>query len=363
MIAVRKSKNLPAELPADRTTIGSANDYKPSAVQLADGSLLLTAFRCRQPGVRPLDEVVVFARSTDDGHTWTDFEEHPDVLPREPFVSVLDDGTLLLTVHIHPASLQAQSDHVQSWIYRSTDNGRTWQGQHVMPDVYPPATWIHSSRNALQLRDGSVIFGISGDQGRLDLIYRSKDRGLTWRCKTIDVAGKPAEYSDPLFAETVFWLHRSGRILALARVSDKQWPLDQQPRTGGDSDQTERLTVLASDDDGRSFHVAADLGTYGMMYPHLLRLADGRLLLTYTVRALDPPLGVRAVIGEETADSIAFDFDADIIVIDDQTPDGLSSGGGFGATLQLADGALLTPYSWRNEANETRVDAIRWKLP
>jgi len=42
-----------------------------------------------------------------------------------------------------------------------------------------------------------------------------------------------------------------------------------------------------------------------------LRLQDGRLLYTYTQRALDPPLGVRALVGTEQKDGFTFDFNAD----------------------------------------------------
>ena len=99
------------------------------------------------------------------------------------------------------------------------------------------------------------------------------------------------------------------------------------------------------------------------MYQAFLRLADGRLLLTFTVRALRPPLGVHAVLGKELPDGFQFDFDHDRIVIDQKTPVGKPSGGGFGPTVQLEDGTLVTSYSYPAAGGQTRLEVARWRLP
>ena len=57
-------------------------------------------------------------------------------------------------------------------------------------------------------------------------------------------------------------------------------------------------------------------------------------------------MGVQAVfIREEKDGKIIFETKKDRIVIDEKPPDYLQSGGGFGNTIQLDDGTLLTPYS------------------
>lgn len=55
------------------------------------------------------------------------------------------------------------------------------------------------------------------------------------------------------------------------------------------------------------------------MYMSLLRLQDKRLLLTFTVRDLHPPLGVRGLVGTETDDGFEFDFASDRIMLDTRT--------------------------------------------
>ena len=95
----------------------------------------------------------------------------------------------------------------------------------------------------------------------------------------------------------------------------------------------------------------------------LLRLRDRRLLLTFTVRDRNPPLGVRALVGAETDDGFGFDFGRDRIMLDTRTPIGKSQGGGFGPTVQLDDGTLVTSYSYRGDDNRTHLEVVRWKAP
>ena len=95
-------------------------------------------------------------------------------------------------------------------------------------------------------------------------------------------------------------------------------------------------------------------------------IQDGRLLLMFTMRTAVPPnvppLGVHAVVGKETSDGFQFDFHRDRIVISDKTPVGALSGGGFGPTVQLKDGTLVTAYSYRKADEKTYLEVARWRL-
>src|SRR5262245_19981025 len=99
------------------------------------------------------------------------------------------------------------------------------------------------------------------------------------------------------------------------------------------------------------------------MYMSILRLEDKRLLLTFTVRDLKPPLGVRALAGVETSDGFTFDFGRDRLMLDTRTPAGQPQGGGFGPTVQLADGTLVTSYSYRGADAQTHLEVVRWQVP
>jgi hypothetical protein len=149
-------------------------------------------------------------------------------------------------------------------------------------------------------------------------------------------------------------------------ASGPHWKL---PATVGvetrSGDQDDRTMLWKSTDDGRSWRRHTDggrFGTYGEMYPRFLRLHDGRLLLTFTVRSNSTdghPLGLRGLISHD--DGETWDFTRDRIVISDRNHG--ASGGGFGNTIQRNDGSLVSVYSYRGEDECTHVEAVRWSLP
>ncbi len=63
------------------------------------------------------------------------------------------------------------------------------------------------------------------------------------------------------------------------------------------------------------------------------------------------------------AERITWDFEFDQIVIEGKTPWGASQGGGFGNTVQLSDGMLVSCYSYRGTDNGTHIEVVRWRLP
>ena len=119
--------------------------------------------------------------------------------------------------------------------------------------------------------------------------------------------------------------------------------------------------MCRSADGGLTWSSLSDFGDYGMHYMRALRLADGRVLLTYTQRSTFQPLGLRALVSHD--DGETWDFSADRIIIEGRTPWGLAQGGGFGNTVQLEDEELLTCYSYRESPERTRLELVRWRLP
>jgi len=150
--------------------------------------------------------------------------------------------------------------------------------------------------------------------------------------------------------------------LALVRVDSNELPIKDRPIKAG-NDQADHFILFSSADGAKTFDRIRDFGDYGEMYMSLLRLQDKRLLLTFTVRDLKPPLGVRAIIGTETYNGFDLDFAHDRIMLDTRTPVGKYQGGGFGPTVQLDDGTLVTSYSYRGEDNRSHLEVVRWELP
>ena len=355
-------------ITGERVPVGVPGDYKPCIARLPDGRLLVVAFAPYQlEEGRKREEILLF-RSEDGGGTWSDAENlttGQGLLGREPYLTVLRDGTVLMTVHFLAGDVRNPTGYTRSFVYRSADGGRTWSTTVAEPAGMAPGGSSCTTRTVLELDDGSLLLGV-GSTGT-PYLWRSRDGGATWpeRLPTV-IEELGDDYPFPFLGEAVWWQAPSGRILVLARLDSLhagRFAVEVDDPEFGRSDNVDRLILYASDDRGRSFRPVEAFGRPGEMYPAILRLHDGRLLLTFTVRALHRPLGVRAVVGDETADGFAFDLTRDRLVLDARTPPGVYSGGGFGRTVQLDDGTLVTSYSWRDAQFVVHSEVVRWRLP
>jgi len=100
LITIRNPKQLPADpMTCERIPLGEADDYKPCMARLPDGELLLTAFhQHKRDGNKVMEQTLLF-RSRDGGRTWS-AAERLDLLGREPYLTVLKDGTVFITGHL-----------------------------------------------------------------------------------------------------------------------------------------------------------------------------------------------------------------------------------------------------------------------
>jgi hypothetical protein len=216
--------------------------------------------------------------------------------------------------------------------------------------------------------DGSILYGVC--YGNCDFVLRSYDDGVTWRAARMRYDDSPelsyyfehAPYHRGILEENVFFHTPSGRLMRFARLEGRvfeplQLPGFVSPGEHTGIDQDECLILMESPDEGVSWQYRGQFGVPGVMYPSVLRLGDHRMLVTFTLRMVPKPayrypyphMGVQALIVEEGGDGgLEMDFDHDLIVIDDRTPDVGTSGGGFGKTISLPDGSFVTPYSYRH---------------
>ena len=387
-IKVKNPKNLVPRIACQRIPVGAPGDYKPAIAKLANGDLLISAYRPNIPaGTEPVNgfperdlrviEPPLLFQSRDGGLTWSP-PYLPNIAGKEPYISVGRDGTLFISTHIVWYSIYNREEfpYTYGMLYRSEDGGRTWSSMRLEPDVIRPKERYHNltTRAPLELDDGSLLLAASGVGSDATTLLRSTDGGKTWPERIpVKVDNLSEDYPWPIMGEGVLWQARSGKVYGLLRVDTRDWPalegdplgVNQQQLT----DQFDRLIVCSSTD-LRNWQHVADLGRYGQMYPSILRLQDGRLLLTFTQRAHERPLGLRAVVGTEHDDGFEFDLDHDVIMIDTKTPDNLASGGGFGSTVQLDDGTLVSSYSYRIEVDkfagpdrELHCEVARWRLP
>ena len=364
-ILVRQPKRLgQSKIPCQRIPVGIAEDYKPSLALLPGEHLLLSMFSGRRLENGKVAEQTIIYRSADGGKSWS-ARETPDIAGREPSLSVSATGTVLITAHLLGGDVRNQDGYTHSYLHTSRDAGRTWSTTRIEPKEFRARTTGLTTRNVLQLADGRLLLGVSEHAPNCrSFVLISADDGRTWsRQYSAHFTDVPRNYPYTLFGEAHLWQAQSGKLYAILRVgANNSWPL-QGTKDPGNNDQSERMVVYESVDLGRNWSRVGDLGTYGQMYMSVLRVGTGRLMLTFTQRSIQTPLGVRAVLGRETPDGFNFDVQHDQIMIDTKTPVGVPSGGGFGPTVRMADGTLVTSYTYRDAQNQKHAEVVRWRLP
>jgi hypothetical protein len=369
-IRVNNPRRLGAwQLPAERVALGEG--YKPSLALLPDGGLVLVAlFQEQRPGAK-VREWTGLWRSADGGRTWGRRAEAKDLLGREQWLTCARDGTLFATGHLLAHDVRNPDGYTHSYLHRSADGGRTWQRRRIGPEGFPPRAVTMCSRNLVELPDGTLLLGVGAnelDRGRIASLWASRDGGRAWdrsgrRVRIGSYGGRPYDNYDAFFAEDFTFRAQSGRLLHFVRCGppSPMYPMnDGRPTPAGD-DGIDRMLRCESSDGGQTWGELRDHGDYGMHYPRVLRLHDGRLLLTFTQRALTYPLGLQAVLSHD--DGATWDFRSDRLVLEGKTPWGRAQGGGFGNTVQLRDEGLVSCCSYRGADDKTYLEVVRWRLP
>ena len=383
-IRVHHPRMIPAwELPARRVRVGRPGDYKPSLALLPTGELVMVAFHRTIPPGRSgwcWSETSTLWRSRDGGRTWSEGEDLDDVIGREQFLTCTSDGTLFMTSAISQADVahDGPPDSMYSLLHRSTDGGRTWQRTNVLVEGDVRGGLPHkghpslTARNVVERPDGTLLLGVSvagpesgGVPGANAYMWASHDGGVTWEeDRPVTVEGGKCDDITGFFAEGFIHRSEAGKLLywrAYIRGRHSYRLPDDRVAPAAETDQVRRLIWWESVDDGLTWTPRGDFGDYGQMYPRVIRLRDGRLLMTYTQRDLFYPLGLRARLGQD--DGETWDFDCDQVVIEGRTPWGMVSGGGFGNTVELDDGALVSCYSYLAADAKPRVEVVRWGIP
>ena len=377
-IRVNHPRRLPGwQLPAERIAIGRFGDYKPSLALLPDGELLLVAFhKTGTYGEPDFHERTTFWRSGDGGKTWSDRDDRDDLIGREQFLSRASDGTLFMTSCLLPEdnAYPGGVGRFHGYLHRSKDAGRTWDRTQVMIEGalrrgVPEDRGTASDRTVVELSDGTLLFGVGLYGSDVAYMWRSTDGGGTWeRDHPCDIRGYYDNW-DAFFSNSFTYCNKAGNLLHWCRVGppSPMYPMcDGRPVPSG-SDQSDRTMWTQSTDQGRTWECLEDFGDYGQIYWRMLKLRDGRLLGTFTQRAVMYPFGLRAAVSHD--DGATWDLARDQIVIDGFTPWAALSGGGYGNTVQLDDGTLVTCYSYNPgkepsiKADASQIEVVRWQLP
>ena len=245
----------------------SANRMNVAAGMANNGDLVVLASgwsvkKDDQGKVEALLEVLApwICRSSEGGRTW---KIDKDWFPRAaagrtqyvPFGDILPGGDGALRVACYARDLKTKEDGV--WMFRSTDDGKTWAVQSLISDANNETAIFHLGAGQWLVAARSL----RKTEQRLDL-FRSENDGKTW------TGAGPASGAAQHPAH-------------LAQLKDRRLLLTYGNRIKGQFGVLARL----SSDDGRTWGdpvtLVSDLISGDCGYPASVQLADGRVLTAY----------------------------------------------------------------------------------
>ena len=334
----------------------------PTLARRANGELWVTWSGGREAHVCPFGQVHAM-KSTDNGETWT----HPRVLldgpldDRDSGVLETSKGTLIVTTFSSlayddrylalpekiadwdPEKLrrwraerdwlpeQQRKKELGEWALRSTDGGVSWSERI--------ATVVNSPHGPIQLRDGRLLYAgkcLYSNGGRIG-VAESRDDGQSWQWLAEIPTRKgdpgPAGYHELHAVEAA-----DGTLVAHIR--------NHHPENKGETLQSE------SADGGKTWSEPRAIGVWGLP-SHLLRLRDGRLLMSYGHRR--NPYGNQVRVSHDNGKT----WSAELII----SGDGTNSDLGYPSTVELDDGSLLTLwYEAITKGANAVLRLARWRL-
>lgn len=338
----------------------------PTLARRTNGELLLVFSGGREKHVCPFGRVELM-RSHDDGKSWG----WPQVLldgpidDRDAGVVETAKGSLLVTTFTSLAyeaelqkmekkslppgkeklehdllllewraahnriSAEQRQQELGTWMIRSTDGGVTWSARFAVP--------LNSPHGPTVLRDGRLIYaGKALWKDERIGVCESKDDGVTWEwLATIPArpGDDPKQYHELHAVET-----SNGTLLAHIRNHNKP---------------NERETLQSeSMDGGRTWSVPHSIGVWGLP-SHLLRLRDGRLLMSYGYRR--QPIGNLARVSVDNGST----WSEPLTISDDAK----SGDMGYPSTIECDDGTLVTVwYELLAGSPNAQLRQARWRL-
>jgi hypothetical protein len=198
--------------------------------------------------------------------------------------------------------------------------------------------WLALRSPVVELATGELLMAVyghlHGDTRHSNHVLRSSDGGLTWRYGA-QIARDRDQRED--YNETSLLVSGS-RVVAVFRSEDG------------------RLRQSESANGGASWSAARTLDVWGIP-PHLLRLRDGRVLLSRGYRK--DRMGVRYALSRD--DARTWDPEVEGVLYAEAS----STDCGYPSTVQLEDGSLLTVYYGSREVEgkeQVTVHAVRFRL-
>lgn len=296
--------------------------------------------------------------STDSGRTWskrgTATNHQGDSGRFNHSIGVARNGDIMVVSGGWTFSRDDQNAYKKKKLLRptasrSSDGGRTWTISDKFPDGADGMTLVPFG-NVETGADGALrVAAYSYNttvKPRVDVCYTavSRDNGRTWTLGS--VIGQPT-------ANETDVLHLGGgKWLAAARNLGS----NRQREGGGVAGSTvdpHSTDIYASDDDAKTWRLIASPVAPAQHPADLLKLADGRVLLTIGDRRADKGVNIHisADGGKTWTDGARISR-------------GVDGDCGYPSTAQLADGTLVTVFyaAKTTDYDKYQMCAVRWRL-
>lgn len=261
-------------------------------------------------------------------HYAKDFESAEKIPPGQPGAWETLKLTEWRAAHYRLSADERQQE-LGTWMWRSTDGGVNWSARYRVP--------CHSPHGPVSLLNGNLLYcGISLWTDRVVGAWESVDDGITWNL----IGQFPTRPGDT--SENYHELHAvqasNGTLIAHIRNHNRE--------NSGETLQSE------STDGGRTWSVPRAIGVWGLP-SHLLRLRDGRLMMSYGYRR--SPFGNQMRVSSNHGASWSEPFTI--------TADGLGSDLGYPSTVECDDGSFVTVwYEVLRGSEFAQLRQARWRL-
>jgi hypothetical protein len=318
-----------------------------------------------KPATGIIPEKPVLASSRDRGDTWTDFALIPDGAGRPVMLTYLGKGDLTFqTDGVNPVTQYFSKDHGKTWTDRKALQAAVNKGTHV-DGKSQPGYWGAEGNNLVD-RDARGVatrvwqVGWNYDPGSSHpvapangMLRWSEDGCRSWSKETLPGAWRfKVEHEGKTHVRGVsegsLVRAANGWLVAALRT-------DMPPRyfdTPGREDSLEGTGVSISKDEGATWSPIRVLFDAGRHHAHLLRLANGDLVMTLIVRVdvqggrpASYRRGCEAVVSHDNG--LTWDLDHKYILDEYEFSDGVQwfhGECGHLCTALLDDGSLLTCY-------------------
>ena len=348
----------------------------PTVCRLANGDILAVFSGDRDGHICPWGKVQM-VRSTDDGETWSAPVTIANGIldDRDAGIVQLPDGEIVVTWftsvayrmpgilakhpeyrrHDEKLDPEAVKAAMGYFLSRSRDTGKTWSKPEKLKNCEqtPHGPIVLKDGSLLQIGRRTVIANATAT-GRyrrtIITVSRSTDAGRTWTVLCPEIPDRDGENSKPfMFHEPHVVELADGTLVGMVRYHG------DDGRKGLAKDGNGYMRQTVSTDGGKTWTPMAKTGMLGLP-PHLIRLADGKLVCVYGRRLATPGFGEFAAISDDGGKT--WDVANEISLAPSYCGDL-----GYPASCVLANGDILTVFYQSPGLGENQcLMATKWRV-